>query len=152
MRTTNRLSHFMVVPPDRSSEFFFSQPYDSSWCLRRGSHRAVEQIGSPTTLPATDRMSLAIGDNPMRSFKSLSEQEVLALAISLEEEDARIYDDFADGLSENYPEQARKFQEMRHQEDEHRHRLIELHRHKFGDHIPLLRRQDIKGFVPRKPI
>src|SRR6266404_2005816 len=152
MRTTNRLSHFMVVPPDRSSEFFFSQPYDSSWCLRRGSHRAVEQIGSPTTLPATDRMSLAIGDNPMRSFKSLSEQEVLALAISLEEEDARIYDDFADGLKADYPATAEALQQMRAEEDGHRHRLIELHRQKFGEHIPLIRRQDIKGFVNRKPI
>ena len=64
----------------------------------------------------------------MRSFKSLSEQEILALAISLEEEDARIYDDFADGLKENYPATAEILNEMREEEDGHRHRLIELHR------------------------
>ena len=88
----------------------------------------------------------------MRSFKSLSEQEVLALAISLEEEDARIYDDFAEGLKANYPATAAILQEMRAEEDGHRHRLIELHRQKFGEHIPLIRRQDVKGFVHRKPI
>lgn len=88
----------------------------------------------------------------MRSFKSLSEQEILALAISLEEEDARIYDDFADGLKADYPATAAALQQMRAEEDGHRHRLIELHRQKFGEHIPLIRRQDIKGFVNRKPI
>ncbi|HLJ92127.1 MAG TPA: ferritin family protein [Gemmataceae bacterium] len=88
----------------------------------------------------------------MRSFKSLSEQEVLALAISLEEEDARIYDDFSDGLKADYPATAQVLQQMRAEEDNHRHRLIELHRQKFGEHIPLIRRQDIKGFVSRRPI
>jgi rubrerythrin len=88
----------------------------------------------------------------MRTFKSLSEQEVLALAISLEEEDARIYDDFADGLQANYPATARALQQMRAEEDGHRHRLIEQYQSKFGEHIPLLRRQDVKGFVPRRPI
>jgi rubrerythrin len=70
----------------------------------------------------------------MRSFDSLKEQEILALAISQEEEDARIYDDFADGLKENYPEQAGKFDQMRREEDGHRHRLIELYRDRFGEH------------------
>jgi rubrerythrin len=88
----------------------------------------------------------------MRSFKSLSEQEILALAISLEEEDARIYGDFAEGLKANYPSTAKTLEEMRIEEDGHRHRLIELHRQKFGDHIPLIRRHDVKGFVHRKPI
>ena len=68
----------------------------------------------------------------MRSFDSLSEQEVLALAISLEEEDARIYEDFADGLSENYPEQAKKFKELRREDDGHRHRLLDLYKQSFG--------------------
>ena len=86
----------------------------------------------------------------MRPFETLTEQEILALAISLEEEDARIYDDFAEGLSENYPEQARKFQEMRGQEDEHRHRLLERYRARFGEHVPLIRRQDVRGFVRRR--
>src|SRR5579859_1465184 len=90
--------------------------------------------------------------HPMRSFSSLSEREVLALAISLEEEDARIYDDFAEGLKADYPATAETFKTMRAQEDGHRHRLIELYRQKFGEHIPLLRRQDVKGFVHRKPV
>src|ERR1700737_3031374 len=88
----------------------------------------------------------------VRSFKSLSEQEVLALAITLEEEDARIYGDFAGGLKADSPATANILQEMRTEEDGHRHRLIELHRQKFGEHIPLIRRHDIKGFVYRKPI
>ena len=88
----------------------------------------------------------------MKTFDSLTEQEVLALAISLEEEDARIYEDFADGLQENYPEQAAKFRAMRREEDGHRHRLLELYQARFGDHVPLIRRQDVRGFVDRKPV
>jgi erythrin-vacuolar iron transport family protein len=88
----------------------------------------------------------------MRSFESLREREILALAISQEEEDARIYDDFADGLQENYPAQAEKFTQLRREEDSHRHRLIELFRSRFGDHIPLIRRQDVRGFVRRRPV
>jgi rubrerythrin len=88
----------------------------------------------------------------MRSFSSLSEKEVLALAIALEEEDARIYDDFAEGLKANYPSTANTLTEMRTEEDGHRHRLLELYRQKFGEHIPLIRRHDVKGFVQRKPI
>jgi rubrerythrin len=88
----------------------------------------------------------------MKTFDSLTEQEVLALAISLEEEDARIYEDFADGLQENYPEQAAKFREMRREEDGHRHRLLELYKARFGEHVPHIRRQDVRGFVNRKPV
>ncbi len=88
----------------------------------------------------------------MRSFKSLTEQEILALAISLEEEDARIYDDLADGLKATYPTQAEEFRLLRAEEDEHRHRLLDVYRQRFGDHIPLIRRQDVKGFVRRTPV
>jgi rubrerythrin len=88
----------------------------------------------------------------MKTFESLTEQQILALAISLEEEDARIFDDFADGLQESYPEQARKFREMRQQEDGHRHRLLEVYKKRFGDHVPLIRRQDVRGFVDRRPV
>ena len=88
----------------------------------------------------------------MKTFDSLTEQEVLALAIALEEEDARIYEDFADGLHENYPEQAAKFRIMRGEEDGHRHRLLEHYKSRFGDHVPLIRRQDVRGFVDRKPV
>jgi rubrerythrin len=86
----------------------------------------------------------------MRTFKSLNEQEILALAISLEEEDARIFDDFAEALKTDYPGTAKILTEMRAEEDNHGHRLIELHRQKFGEHIPLIRRHDVKGFVRRK--
>ena len=88
----------------------------------------------------------------MRSFDSLDEREILALAISQEEEDARIYDDFAHGLEDKYPEQAQKFTEMRGDEDAHRHRLLDLYRSRFGDHVPLIRRQDVRGFVRRRPV
>ena len=88
----------------------------------------------------------------MRSFESLTEREILALAISQEEEDARIYDDFAEGLKENHPEQANKFTELRRDEDSHRHRLLDIYRARFGDHVPLVRRQDVRGFVRRRPV
>ncbi|HLX94212.1 MAG TPA: ferritin family protein [Verrucomicrobiae bacterium] len=88
----------------------------------------------------------------MRTFDSLTEQEILALAISQEEEDARIYEDFVDGLQANYPEQAEKFRVMRREEDGHRHRLLELYKSRFGDHVPHIRRQDVRGFVDRKPV
>lgn len=88
----------------------------------------------------------------MRTFDSLTEREVLALAISLEEEDARIYEDFADGLQESYPEQAAKFRELRQEEDGHRHRLLDHFKQQFGDHVPHIRRQDVRGFVDRKPV
>ena len=88
----------------------------------------------------------------MKTFDSLTEQEILALAITLEEDDARIYEDFAEGLQSNYPEQAEKFRAMRRDEDGHRHRLLELYRSRFGDHVPHIRRQDVRGFVDRKPV
>src|SRR5438034_9833187 len=88
----------------------------------------------------------------MRSFDTLTEQEILALAVALEEEDARIYDDFADGLKQDHPEQAEKFKQLRREEDEHRHRLLDLYRDRFGDHVPLIRRQDVRGFVTRRPV
>lgn len=88
----------------------------------------------------------------MKNFDSLSEREILALAISLEEEDERVYADFAEGLRQNFPASAAVFDGMRGEESGHRRRLIELHRRKFGEHIPLIRRQDVKGFVRRKPV
>ena len=88
----------------------------------------------------------------MRNFDELSEKEVLALAIGSEEEDGRVYSDIAEGLRGDYPGSAKVFTEMASEESEHRHRLIELYRTKFGEHIPLVRRQDVRGFVTRKPV
>jgi rubrerythrin len=87
-----------------------------------------------------------------RNFKDLSEREILALAISLEEEDGRVYGDFVDGLRETYPATAKMFEEMQAEEDGHRRALIEMYRQRFGEHIPLIRRQDVKGFVDRRPV
>jgi rubrerythrin len=88
----------------------------------------------------------------MRDFNSLSEKEILALAVSLEEEDERIYADYVDNLREDFPASAAVFEGMRVEESGHRRRLIELYQQKFGEHIPLIRRQDVKGFVAREPV
>jgi len=88
----------------------------------------------------------------MKKFAALSEQEILALAISLEEEDERVYADFSEGLRADYPATAAIFDGMRLEEVGHRRRLLDLYRQKFGEHIPLIRRQDVKGFVQRRPI
>ena len=88
----------------------------------------------------------------MRTIASLTERELLALAISLEEEDQRIYADYAEGLRETFPTSSALFREMAEEENEHRRRLIELYREKFGEHIPLVRRQDVKGFVQHEPL
>jgi rubrerythrin len=87
-----------------------------------------------------------------KNFKDLDEREILALAVSLEEEDGRIYGEFVEGLRETYPATARMFEEMQAEEAQHRHALIELYRQRFGEHIPLIRRQDVKGFVTRRPV
>ena len=86
-----------------------------------------------------------------RKFKDLSEREILALAIAAEEEDGRVYADFADGLRETYPATGKLFEDMREEESQHRASLIETYRARFGEHIPLVRRQDIKGFIQRRP-
>jgi erythrin-vacuolar iron transport family protein len=86
-----------------------------------------------------------------RSFDDLSEQEVLALAISSEEDDARIYLAYADGLRGDYPQSALVFEEMAQEEHEHRNRLIALHVQRFGETIPLIRRDHVRGYFERKP-
>jgi erythrin-vacuolar iron transport family protein len=89
---------------------------------------------------------------PKKNFKDLTEREILALAIQLEEEDSRVYADFADGLKDSYPATATVFLEMQVEESRHRQSLIDEYQKRFGDHIPLIRAQDVKGFVERKPI
>jgi rubrerythrin len=88
----------------------------------------------------------------MRNFDDLSEREMLALAISLEEEDERVYADYAEGLRENFAASAAVFDGMREAVSGDRRRLIELYRRQFGEHIPLIRRHDVKGFVQRKSV
>src|SRR5277367_3630137 len=87
-----------------------------------------------------------------KTLKDLTAQEVLALAIQAEEEDGRVYADLAERIGKEYPETAKSLQAMRDEENGHRHRLINLYRERFGEHIPLIRRQDVKGFITRKPL
>lgn len=84
-----------------------------------------------------------------KAFKELTEREILAVAIGLEEEDSRTYGEFAQRLRDNYPATARMLEEMQAEETEHRDRLIDQFHARFGSYIPLIRRQDVKGFVSR---
>ncbi|HVV60714.1 MAG TPA: ferritin family protein [Pseudolabrys sp.] len=89
----------------------------------------------------------------MKRFSDLSEQEILALAITNEEEDSRIYRGFAEGLREQFPSSAKVFDEMAEEEVHHRTMLFDLYRQKFGEYLPLIRRQDVKGFLhPKQPL
>ena len=88
----------------------------------------------------------------MKRFADLTEQEVLALAITNEEEDSRIYRGFAHGLREKFPSSAKMFDLMAEEEIRHRTRLYDLYKQKFGEYLPLIRRQDVKGFVRHKPL
>lgn len=92
------------------------------------------------------------GVSSRRRFTDLSEQEILALAISSEEDDARIYRTYAERLRAEFPASAAIFDGMAEEEDHHRHRLIELHKKRFGDVIPLIRREHVSGFYARRPI
>ena len=88
----------------------------------------------------------------MRNFSELNEQEVLALAIALEEEDERTYDDYAHSLQANYPDTAAVFAAMAKEESGHRRRLIELYKMRFGEFIPMIRRTDVHGFMKRSSV
>src|SRR5438132_13029449 len=117
----------------------------------------------------------------LKKFKDLTEKEILAVAIGAEEEDGRIYGDFADALREEYPATAEMFQDMRKEEAVHRDRLItmfrqrfgehiplkrcrnmvisrsrctasSMFRQRFGEHIPLIRRENVKGFLQRRSV
>jgi rubrerythrin len=88
----------------------------------------------------------------VKRFADLSEQEIVALAITNEEEDSRIYRGFAEGLREQYPASAKVFDEMAEEEVRHRTMLFDLYRTKFGEYLPLIRRQDVKGFIQKKPL
>jgi rubrerythrin len=92
------------------------------------------------------------GFSSRRQFSDLSEQEIIALAISSEEDDARIYRTYAERLRADFPDTAKMFDGMAAEEDEHRHRLIDLHKKRFGDTIPLVRREHVAGFYARNPV
>jgi len=92
------------------------------------------------------------GFGQRRRFRDLSEQEILALAISSEEDDARIYRQYAERLREEFPASAKVFDGMAEEEDEHRHRLIALHQKRFGNVIPLIRREHVSGYYARRPV
>jgi rubrerythrin len=88
----------------------------------------------------------------VKRFAELTEREIVALAITSEDEDSRIYRGFAEGLRAKYPASAKVFDEMADEEVRHRTRLFELYRSKFGEYLPLIRRQDVKGFIAKKPL
>jgi rubrerythrin len=88
----------------------------------------------------------------VKRFRDLTEREILALAITNEEEDSRIYRGFAEGLRQQYPASAKVFEEMAEEEVRHRSMLFDLYREKFGEYLPLIRRQDVSGFVRHKPL
>ena len=87
-----------------------------------------------------------------KQFKDLSEREILALAIQNEEEDGRVYGEFADAFRESYPATAQMFEEMREEEAVHRDRLFTMFRERFGERIPPIRREDVRGFLKRRPL
>jgi len=86
-----------------------------------------------------------------RSFQSLTDEEILGLAISAEEEDGRIYRAYAEGLRIGFPASAKVFEHMASEEDQHRQWLIALFKKRFGDSIPLIRREHVRGYFERKP-
>lgn len=87
-----------------------------------------------------------------KNFRDLSEQEILALAISSEEDDARIYRSYGERLRADFPDSAKIFDGMAAEEDTHRQMLIDLHRQRFGDVIPLIRREHVAGYYNRRPV
>jgi rubrerythrin len=89
---------------------------------------------------------------PVKNFADLTEREVLAVAIAGEEEDSRIYASFAEDLAERYPDSAKLFEEMSEEEKRHRHMLLEMYEQRFGPNLPPIRREDVKGFLRRRPI
>jgi rubrerythrin len=88
----------------------------------------------------------------MKNFSDLSEREILAIGVSAEEEDARIYRAFAEDLTQRYPDSAKIFDEMAAEENNHRDRLLSMYQERFGEHLPPIRREDVKGFLKRRPI
>jgi rubrerythrin len=87
-----------------------------------------------------------------KRLSELTEPELMALAISLEEEDGRIYGDFAERFRESYPSTADILAKMQKEESGHRQKLIDAYRARFGEHIPLIQRSDVKGLLRNRPV
>jgi rubrerythrin len=88
----------------------------------------------------------------LKAFSDLTEREILALAVTSEEEDGRIYMSFAEDLAERYPASAKVFEQMAEEENGHRHMLLNLYEKRYGPHLPPIRREDVKGFLRRRPV
>src|SRR5579883_1946768 len=88
----------------------------------------------------------------MKAFADLTEREILAIGVSAEEEDARIYQAFAEDLAGRYPDSAKIFEEMAEEEKTHRAKLLSMYEERFGQNLPPIRREDVKGFLKRRPI
>src|SRR6201981_2485470 len=88
----------------------------------------------------------------MKNFAELSEREVWAISIAAKNKDSRIYASFAEDLAERYPDSAKLFEEMAEEEKRHRHMLLEMYEQRFGQNLPPIRREDVKGFLRRRPI
>src|ERR1700753_2060662 len=88
----------------------------------------------------------------VKTFADLTEREVLAVAIASEEEDSRIYMSFAEDLVERYTDSAKLFEQMAEEEKTHRHMLLDEYEKRFGPNLPPIRRENVKGFLPRRPI
>ena len=101
--------------------------------------------------PGLERIPRREHNRKTMHFRDLNESQILALAVTAEEEDSRIYRDFAEALRKDYPATAELFTKMAGEEDGHRHRLIGLFQQRFGEHIPLIRRQDVTCFNLRRP-
>src|SRR6476620_2583819 len=88
----------------------------------------------------------------VKNFADLTEREVLAVAIASEEEDSRIYMTFAEDLAERYPDSAKVVEEMAEEERGHRHMLLEMYVQRFGSPLPRIRREEVRGFLRRRPV
>ncbi|HEV2246574.1 MAG TPA: ferritin family protein, partial [Terriglobia bacterium] len=119
---------------------------------RNGRSTFHHPVGFPGRLVRFSTLLLRGTALMLKRFKDLSEKEIVAVAIANEEEDGRIYGEFADALRDSYPATAEMFEEMRVEEAGHRDRLLALFRQRFGDHIPPIRREDVRGFLKRRPV
>jgi rubrerythrin len=141
-RAASKFTRFISVPPE------CALPSDLA-----GDANRLPLVKTPTFLFRIFLIKRSpTNEVAVKRFADLSEQEILALAITNEEEDSRIYRGFAEGLRAQYPASAKVFEEMADEEVRHRTMLFDLYRSKFGEYLPLIRRQDVKGFIPKKPL